>query len=150
MVGDSAVLPLFFKNYILYFSKYTHPKKGIFLLFCLIIHLYIPIVEKVALLPHLYFILFCSLCFLQIKTSELYNNFRNFQNFLKFKKNPEIFQNFNIILKLSKLIFWKILFYIIFTPCLCGRSTCIATISICLSVRHGRLMAEVNETIFGE
>ncbi len=62
-------IKLFFKNYILYFSKYRHPRKGMFWLFCLIIRLYIYIVEKVAPLPHLNFILFCSLmCFLQIKT----------------------------------------------------------------------------------
>ncbi len=59
------------------FSKiifYTFPntdilKKGNVWLFCLIIRLYIPIVEKVVLLPYLYFVLFCSLMyFLQIKT----------------------------------------------------------------------------------
>ncbi len=58
------------QNNILYFSKYEHPKISIFWLFCLFIDLYRHVVKRVALLPHLYFILFYPLiCFLQqIKT----------------------------------------------------------------------------------
>ncbi len=65
---------LFFKIYILYFSKYRHPKKCIFWLFYLIIHLYIYTVDKIASPPHRYSILFCSLmCFRQSKTKTDFN-----------------------------------------------------------------------------